>query len=47
MNVMIELKEDLKDTLDEFDYNLNSSGIHLLKLSLKSSKIIFKKYWKE
>lgn len=33
-----ELKEELKETLDEFDYNLNSNGIHLLKLSLRSSK---------
>ena len=30
------LREELQDTLNEFEYNLNSSGIHLLKLSLKS-----------
>ena len=33
-----KLKEELKDQLMEFEYNLNSSGIHLLKLSLISSK---------
>ena len=33
-----KLKEELKDLLMEFDYNLNSSGMHLLKLSLISSK---------
>ena len=33
-----KLKEELKDLLNEFNYNLNSSGIHLLKLSLISSK---------
>ena len=32
------LKEELQDILREFEYNLNSSGIHLLKLSLISSK---------
>ena len=32
------LKEELKDWLMEFEYNMNSSGIHLLKLSLISSK---------
>ena len=32
------LKEELKDLLMEFEYNMNSSGIHLLKLSLISSK---------
>ena len=30
--------EKLKDYLSEFEYNLNSSGIHLLKLSLMSFK---------
>ena len=33
-----ELKEELSQILKEFDYNLNSNGIHLLKLSLRSSK---------
>ena len=33
-----ELKEELKDTLDELHYNLNKDGIHLLKLSLNSSE---------
>ena len=33
-----KLKEELKDLLKEFNYNLNSSGIYLLKLSLISSK---------
>ena len=33
-----KLKEELQDQLDEFQYNLNSTGIYLLKLSLKSSK---------
>ena len=32
------LKEELKDLLHEFKYNLNINGIHLLKLSLISSK---------
>lgn len=32
-----KLKEELKDLLIEFEYNLNSSGMHLLKLSLISS----------
>lgn len=32
------LKEELQETLNEFEYNLNSNGIYLLKLSLKSSK---------
>ena len=32
-----ELKDDLQDLIQEFEYNLNSSGIYLLKLSLKSS----------
>ena len=31
-----QLKEELKVLLNEFNYNLNSSGIHLLKLSLIS-----------
>ena len=33
-----KLKEELQDLLREFEYNLNSSGMHLLKLSLISSK---------
>ena len=33
-----KLKEELKEILNEFNYNLNSSGIHLLKLSLISSR---------
>ena len=33
-----ELKEELNDMLMEFQYNMNSSGMHLLKLSLISSK---------
>ena len=33
-----KLKDELKDLLMEFEYNLNSSGMHLLKLSLISSK---------
>lgn len=33
-----ELKEELNIVLSELNYNLNSSGIHLLKLSLESSK---------
>ena len=33
-----KLKEELKDILEELDYNLNNDGIHLLKLSLDSSK---------
>ena len=33
-----KLKEELTELLNEFDYNLNSNGIHLLKLSLISSK---------
>ena len=33
-----ELKKELSPTLKEFEYNLNSNGIHLLKLSLRSSK---------
>ena len=33
-----KLKEELKELLNEFNYNLNSSGIHLLKLSLISSR---------
>lgn len=32
------LKEELKDLLHEFEYNLNINGMHLLKLSLISSK---------
>ena len=32
------LKEELQDLLNEFQYNLNSSGIYLLKNSLISSK---------
>ena len=33
-----ELKEELDEILSELKYNLNSSGIHLLKLSLESSE---------
>ena len=33
-----ELKEELQSTLDELYYNINANGIHLLKLSLTSSK---------
>ena len=33
-----ELKEELKEVLNELDYNLNSNGIDLLKISLKTSK---------
>ena len=33
-----KLEEELKDILDELYYNLNADGIHLLKLSLMSSK---------
>ena len=33
-----KLTDELKDILNELNYNLNSHGIHLLKLSLKSSK---------
>ena len=33
-----KLKEKLKDILKELNYNLNSSRIHLLKLSLMSSR---------
>lgn len=32
------LKEELKDVVGELHYNLNASGIHLLKQSLKSEK---------
>ena len=31
-----ELKKELQETLDEFEYNLNANGIHLLKTSLTS-----------
>ena len=33
-----ELKEELKPTLNELYYNINANGIHLLTLSLTSSK---------
>ena len=32
------MKNELNDLLNELHYNLNSSGIDLLKLSLKSSR---------
>ena len=32
-----KLKDELSNLINEFNYNLNSNGIHLLKLSLQSS----------